>query len=134
MFSRNFDEIRSLPEAELREVGFSEDEAGEAQLLTLNQEIREVISRFTGKPRSFAIFWMDANEEIHAYAGMPEVPDGEDPISHFNGEASRLFHLVSTALPVMCAYRRRDDDGDDDDSGDEPVDDPGPGSPDMAQS
>jgi hypothetical protein len=135
MFSRNFDEIRPLPEAELREVGFSADEAEEAQLLSLDREIRAVISRFTGRPRSFALFWWGVDEMKHAYAGVPEAPAGVDPIAHYNAEASRLFHLVSIALPTLCDHRRRrGDDGDDDDSDDEPLDDPDPGSPDMAQS
>lgn len=134
MFSRNFEEIRALSEAELIGVGFSESEAEDMHATAFMEEIREVLERRSGKPRCFAIFWVgEADTNAHAVMGTRFAPGDPARWEKHNADASGLFHNITLILPLLCAHRRPDeDDGDGPD--DEPVVDPDPSSPDMAQS
>ena len=134
MFSRNFDEIRALPEAELLEVGLSASEAETLTDVAFLAEIREAIQRRGQDPRCFALFWINRQGlTTHAALGTRYSSEDPDRLVKHNEDSSLLFHCVSSVLPLLCAHR----DPDDDEGGgpdDEPVVDPDPGSPDMAQS
>jgi hypothetical protein len=136
MFSRDFEEIHALPEAELREVGFTEDEADALQASDFFTGVRELIAKHSGKkPRCLLVIWVDEADLMGHAAMMTRAGYMEgDRTKMQNEDASILFHIGTVALPTVCSHHRPDEDDDDWDGDDEPVVDPDPGSPDMAQS